>query len=150
MKLGRVRMGERFVFDHIGGVYTKVSSSIARCIYGPKFGQEEPINKDMSVYVIFEDRDKFKKKIEPDKADTTIITKTEIKPNPELPQVGMKMVLINDDDKVIAEIPNATAMQIAAYSHAEAVKLNSKDIGRSIRETLIDHTTQTLYVVLGD
>lgn len=61
MKLGRVRAGERFVFDHVGGVYQKVSPEKARCIYGKHFGKEEPITPDISVYVIFEDRNKLKK-----------------------------------------------------------------------------------------
>ena len=54
MKLGKVRIGERFVYDDRGGVFQRVSWEKARCIYGSGFGVELDINPEMSVYAIFD------------------------------------------------------------------------------------------------
>jgi hypothetical protein len=56
MKLGRVRTGVRFVYDHIGGVHLKVSRDKTRCIYGSSFGKELPVDPDLSVYALYYDR----------------------------------------------------------------------------------------------
>ena len=190
MKLDKVRIGERFVFDHIGGVYSKISPDKARCVYGKDYGKIEPILPDMSVYVIFEDRSKFKRRPmgqKPESQETpvdapgmpqnessAVVTPSIPVPSPEPakepvslpePAIGvavcnipyspksdgtMKMVLVDDEDKVIAEIPNASAAQIAAYSDAEGVRMQDKHNARNVIETLVDHVTQTIYVVLGD
>ena len=175
MKIGRVRAGERFVFDHIGGVYQKVSPDKARCIYGKNFGNEEPITPDISVYVIFEDRDKMKKIGAPRGEDIsdcgpgmvhTLVgykepvlaeipgVASEVQPTvqtaaPVVCEGTMQIVVLDEDENVLMKIPNATVQQVVAFSKAEGVRLNKQDKDRTIRESFYDYTESTYYVVLG-
>lgn len=179
MRLDKVRVGERFVFDHVGGVYMKVSNDRARCIYGRNFGREERIIPDVSVYVIFEDRDKLKRKpmlaVKPVSSDTMMVPDKAIEqpkvesteqpkvesvvPTPEVPQPviptpisegGLRMLLVDEDEKVLVDMPNATAAQIAAYTDAGGIRLRAGHNGRNVLETIVDHTSQTFYIVLGN
>lgn len=181
MRLDKVRVGERFVFDHVGGVYTKISKDRARCIYGRNFGREERIIPNVSVYVIFEDRDKLKRKAmlsvkpvpnethtpatlpevvtqQPKVESVTEQPKVEsVVPTPEVPQAvipisdgGMRMLLVDENEKVLVDMPNATAAQIAAYTDAGGIRIQSGHNGRNVLETIVDHATQTFYIVLGN
>jgi len=127
MKLGRVRIGERFVFDDIGGVYTKLSSGVAKCVYGPNFGKEVEINKDMSVYVILNEQG---------------LKKLNSKDN-------IKIVLMDKNEKEIEVIEDATPKQISVYSHVDCIKRDGKNI-HSIEETIMDSKNNTLYVVISE
>lgn len=190
MKLRGVRVGERFVFDHVGGVWTKVSETKARCIYGKNFRKEESLDPNVSVYVIFEDKTKDKlgrtiqqegtgeddvrpcgevpvsqkqpcsiaesRMPEQKPADvfvaipegTSILTPgKEPMPVTNLPSF-IRLLLVDENEKVLTEIPAATSAQIAAYTQAEEVKLPNSPLGRRVEEILFDHGTQTLYVVL--
>ena len=190
MKLRGVRVGERFVFDHVGGVWSKISESKARCIYGKNFRKEEVLDPNVSVYVIFEDKtkDKLGRPIQQEgtgeddahpcgevvveKAMPCSIAESrmpEQKPAdgfvaiPEgtsiltpgkepvlvtnLPSF-IRLLLVDENEKVLTEIPIATSAQIAAYTQAEEVKLPNEKMGRRVEEVFFDHGTQTLYVVL--
>lgn len=179
MKLGRVRVGERFVFDHIGGVYNKVSANKARCIYGKNFGKEERISPDVSVYVIFEDRDKLKKMGAPREQDDPMdcsagvvntaavqepvpvadtqpdyigIVNPDFVPTPACEPVrenAMQIVVLDEDENVIQKIPNATMQQVVAFAQAEGVKLGNNNKSRDIRETFYDYADSTYVVMVG-
>ena len=54
LRLRNVKMGEKFVMSHEAGVWKKVASNRARCVFGPEdvFGKECDTSPDVSVFVI--------------------------------------------------------------------------------------------------
>lgn len=194
MKLGHVRIGERFVYDHIGGVHLKVSRDKTRCIYGSSFGKEHPIDPDLSVYAIFERTPERSQKAE---KDTRVVQVAQVPPEtvlavleavekaPECPETpereirqgeataevtelatppadeatalpvpgrdnGMAIIVMDNDEKVLAKIDHATSAQVVAYSTSEALKLSKNEQPRMIEDSFVDHESQTLYVQVGD
>jgi hypothetical protein len=150
VKLGKVRVGERFVFDDRGGVFQRISWEKARCIYGSNFGTEIDINPDISVYAIF-DRDRsmrLNKREEPDtesQAPLTASVPVSIIPAPVSETAGssavpgiwtqntqtmttpiegvIRVVFVDEEDKLVGEIPAASAVQVAALTKSDFIKL---------------------------
>lgn len=206
MKLGKVRIGERFVYDDRGGVFQRISWEKARCIYGSNFGTELVVNPDMSVYAIL-DRQRVPRPSKneasddcsagvvntavlqsscpkchgsligkpagcptcdimvPDaltsSQDASVVPVTQ-KEQPEqeygglkcqLPiEGGLKVVFTNDDDKVISEISNATAAQIAALTKSDFIKLNIDGKVEMLRVSDVgfDVTENVLYLSVDE
>lgn len=153
MKLGKVRVGERFVFDDRGGVFQRVSWEKARCIYGSSFGTEIDINPDISVYAIF-DREKSMRmnKREPEQESPGPVTNdidlsVPVPANVPVPEAmqdhpseyqppiggavpvpaptesGIRITFIDEHDKVVSEIACASAAEVSALTKSDFVKL---------------------------
>ena len=205
MKLGKVRAGERFVFDHVGGVWVKIAPDVARCIYGSNAGRTEKIEQDWSVNVIFNQNPQenpvaatpqpmtvtqtpteqpvspsSEVKLHEPVSDETLANEPAMgivdkdraplpepqetmiyaAPKPEPPKSDtlvmekatggiVSLVLVDEEENVIAEIKNPTASQVAAYSQADGLKFNNNK-GRHVHENLVDHVNQILYIVVGE
>jgi hypothetical protein len=117
MKVGKVRVGEKFVLDDRGGVWEKISDEgtepgckvvTARCFFGnpENFGKTIQIDPMAFCYVMFENRPK------PFGRDAA----------PATP--GTTRVFIADDmsGDVIKEIFNPTPGQLTAFSSSDTIR----------------------------
>ena len=87
--------------------------------------------------------------------EITPVPETETKSMPEPIKAcagNMKIVVVEEDDedgKVLFEIADATAGQVAAYSAAEGIKLSEKENSRRVMDAYVDHGKQTLCILVS-
>ena len=118
MKVGKVRMGEKFALDDRGGVWEKTGDFSngevkARCFFGSReaYGTEVAISPDAYCYVMFEDRPK------PFGRDTV--------PR-ELASAssGLKVRIIDDQkDILVREIESVSPAELSALMTSERMRL---------------------------
>ena len=149
MKLGKVRIGERLVFDDRGGVFQRVSWDKVRCIYGSNFGTELDINPEVSVYAIF-DKEKGTRTNKPVFAEnegTEVQSSVVVDTAVSVPEIQrdhaseyqspcggsvssvksaegtIRVIFIDEHDKILTEIPVASAVQVSALTRADFIRM---------------------------
>jgi len=144
MKLSKVRIGEKFVFDDRGGVWEKVAEGKARCF----FGSREVWNKEIDIpaegYCYIPD---FNPAHKPSTADTT----RTVSSNKET--FGTRIRIIDDDNEcLVKEIDNASTDQIAALGASKTLRFtidgSSSPREYSVSECRCDMDDGTFYVMV--
>jgi len=150
MKVGKVRMGEKFVLDDRGGVWEKVGDNPngtvqGRCFFGPRglYGSTVDLDPRAYCYVI------FTRPVE-DAAEAAV-KQAEAAKQAE----RMRIRLIDGDtETLVLDIPNASPSQISALSSVDVLRLTppGKRLVKvyHVSEYGFDMDEGTLYVeVLG-
>lgn len=137
MRASKIRNGEKFVLEDIGGVWQKIGTDAhgginARCVFGKKgvFGIEAPIDPSAYVYVIFDDSGKG-----------------------TCANDGIRVVVGDEDtQKVLFEIKDASASQVATYVSVESLVLRPpykhKSREYAVCETMYSPDENTLYITV--
>lgn len=182
MRLGNVRPHGRFVFDDRGGVWKRTAWTRARCIYGREYGIEIDVDPNVPVYVIFDSPvNKFQRNSgghdsrEADKLSTSSadgravpvpqerkivegssgegIVVEERPSEPVAVSSGVRIVLMDDDERKLLEWEKCSAESVAALTSSGYVRIKLPDKGlveMNIHETIFDVNSNTLFVVLRE
>jgi hypothetical protein len=165
MRMDRVRIGERIVLNDRGGVWEKIDDNRAKNVYGEAYGTEIEVLPDTPVYVHFGDRrhnprqfsgSRFHRQESPrelrPKQSPNVPPEKEVEsPKPamsERVQEGIRIAIVDEDEKVITEIVGATVAQVAAYTSVEAIGLNIEGSLNELKvvSSFFNHENQTVYI----
>ena len=144
MKLSKVRIGEKFVFDDRGGVWEKVADGKARCF----FGSREMWNKEIDIpaegYCYIPNFDPRCKG--PNEVVSTPVSSVRL-------AQGTRVRIIDDENTcLVKEIENASASQVAALGASKVLRLTppgkSKLREYSVNECRCDMEDGTFYVMV--
>ena len=145
MKLSKVRIGEKFVFDDRGGVWEKVAEGKARCF----FGSREMWNKEIDIpaegYCYIPDFDPRHKAKEDVPAGTWTSTTTQ-------DVSGTPVKIIDEENEcLVKEIESASASMIAALGASKVLrfKISGKttQMEYNVSECRLDVDDGTFYVM---
>ena len=135
MKLGRVRIGNKFVFEDRGGVWIKTAEDRAKCFFGKReeYGTEISIGPDAFAYILYE-------------------REYRQAPVQSMNGSGMKVLVVDEEDEsVVMEIAEASPSQVSAFVGTENVRIKPprKRLFQNymVAETYVVPDENALYVI---
>ena len=130
MRLGRVRVGTRFVFEDRGGLWEKVTEGKARCFFGKRdeFGTEIDIGQEDYVFALFDRPEPMREPARERAAESV-----------RKDGAGVKVVVIDEDDRMLLEVEDAGAAQVAAFASSENIQLKPER-KRTYRNYMVSET----------
>jgi hypothetical protein len=179
MRVGQVRVGEKFVLDDRGGVWEMIEdedrSIVAKCVFGPRsvLWSQISIPHRAYCYVIFEEQsqDQVSDQAMNQVSDHSLnqvsdqpAAESQVQPQVQ-PQVsspvesvpgkeGMRIRIIDEiSDTMIREIVNPTIHEIAAMSAIETLRLipagKKKVRAYHVSDTVYDMSTNMFYIIVS-
>ena len=150
MKLSKVRIGEKFVFDDRGGVWEKVAEGKARCFFGSRDMWNKEIDIPADGYCYIPDFDPRHKPNKPNKEEAPDATWT-VKTTQE--SSSMRVRIVDEENEcLVKEMENVSMDKIAALGVSKTIRLTlpgkSKPREYSVTECRCDMDDGTFYVMV--